>query len=211
MKRAWLAPAVVVLSATGARAQVVTSDPYLYGPGRNYVQTGAATRYVSGSSFFDVFVELDLGGTPVWGSDAGPIEGRPPVEAHGSVMVNGQAPLTWSVTSDMLIDTIPGSPGNFNIQVSELDLTGGTLPPLMEIRSSPNVPSVGQTQITDVGGGLYRIDSFFDIFTELSLDGGATWIPASNGPTHVQLTPAPGGAVVLGLGSLLAWSSRRRR
>ena len=27
--------------------------------------------------------------------------------------------------------------------------------------------------------GPYHIDSFFDVFTELSVDGGATWIPNS--------------------------------
>ena len=35
---------------------------------------------------------------------------------------------------------------------------------------------------------LLRIGSFFDIFPEVSLDGGATWSPATNGPVRMQLT-----------------------
>ena len=43
-------------------------------------------------------------------------------------------------------------------------------PPIL-IREDPAQASVGQTTITDLGGGLYHIDSFFDVFTELSVDG----------------------------------------
>jgi hypothetical protein len=53
------------------------------------------------------------------------------------------------------------------------------------IRESPTLPSLGQTSITDLGGGLYQIDSFFDVFTELSIDGGNTWLPADSS-VHVQ-------------------------
>ena len=34
------------------------------------------------------------------------------------------------------------------------------------------------------GGGGYQIDSFFDVFTELSVDGGQSFVPAFN-PTHL--------------------------
>ena len=40
-------------------------------------------------------------------------------------------------------------------------------------------------------GGNFQITSFFDIFTDLSLDGGATWIPGTG--------PGPGGATVMTL------------
>jgi hypothetical protein len=63
-------------------------------------------------------------------------------------------------------------------------LSGGSLPPGMMIRESPTLASTGQTTITDLGGGQFRIDSFFDVFTELSLDGGQSWSP-SNSSQHV--------------------------
>ena len=37
------------------------------------------------------------------------------------------------------------------------------------------------------------IGSFFDIFTEVSLDGGQTWGAATNGPVHVELRSDPAG------------------
>ena len=66
----------------------------------------------------------------------------------------------------------PGSiTGTFQTEMLGMNLigTGGVM-----IRESPSRPSLGQTKITDIGVGLYHIDSFFDVFTELSLDGGAT-------------------------------------
>jgi hypothetical protein len=67
-----------------------------------------------------------------------------------------------------------------------MDLTG--LPGGLMIRESPSLASSGQTTITDLGGGQFKIDSFFDVFTELSLDGGQSWHP-SNGSMHVTENP----------------------
>ena len=50
------------------------------------------------------------------------------------------------------------------------------------------MPSPGRTTITDIGGGLYQIDSFFDVFTELSIDGGA-FQPQTNPAGRMDLVP----------------------
>jgi hypothetical protein len=82
----------------------------------------------------------------------------------------------------------------FDTQMTQLDLTGGTLPPGMEVRVSPTLPSIGRTSVRTNGGG-YMISSFFDVFTEISLDGGNTWSPTITQPgtmTHQpQLTNSP--------------------
>jgi hypothetical protein len=45
---------------------------------------------------------------------------------------------------------------------------------------------------------MYHIDSFFDVFTELSIDGGTTWIPkAGNRGTRVNLGGVPEPSSVL--------------
>ena len=83
------------------------------------------------------------------------------------------------------------------------------------ILESPTLWSFGQTTITDIGGGQYHIDSFFDIFTELSLDGGSTWLPSAGstrielGPNALQqVVPEPAALGLLGV-ALLGWRQRR--
>ena len=71
---------------------------------------------------------------------------------------------------------------------TEMTSLNVTLPSGIMIRESPTEPSRGQTEIDAQADGTYKITSFFDIFTELSLDGGASWSPATNGPVEMQLT-----------------------
>ena len=46
------------------------------------------------------------------------------------------------------------------------------------IRESPTLASTGRTTIATLSDG-YLISSFFDVFTEVSLDGGMSWNPAA--------------------------------
>ncbi len=70
---------------------------------------------------------------------------------------------------------------------------GPTLAGIM-LRESPTLPSKGKTTVQTVpsptGPGTYRIGSYFDVFTEVSLDNGTTWSPVVN-PTHLELNPQP--------------------
>jgi hypothetical protein len=87
-------------------------------------------------------------------------------------------------------------------------LTGtfGTM--TVQIRESPTLPSIGQTTIQP-SGGEYWIDSFFDVFTELSINGGP-WMP-SDGSTHVDLVPEPASGALLVMGLLGFVGLARRR
>src|SRR4029434_11104347 len=64
-------------------------------------------------------------------------------------------------------------------EMLQLDIAGGELPAGVMLRESPTLASTGLTAIQSQGDGLYRIDSFFDVFTELTVDGGQSWQPAS--------------------------------
>ena len=110
------------------------------------------------NSFFDVFVEVSTDGGATWA----------PKAAAG---IPGLMKLTPT--------TPPGSnPRGFDTEMLSLSLSGGTLPLGIMVRESPSRASVGHTDDTSLGGGLFKIDSFFDIFVEMSLDGGATWVPS---------------------------------
>jgi hypothetical protein len=107
-----------------------------------------------------------------------------------------------------------GNPATYDTEMLQLDLTGGGLPAGVMVRESPTLASTGQTTIQDIGGGQFQISSFFDVFTELSLDGGQTWTP-SNQPLHLvgSGAPEPSSLVLLALGGALigcrAWRTRR--
>jgi hypothetical protein len=100
--------------------------------------------------------------------DGGPSQ---PLSANGPAVVAlfGK----WNLTT-----------GSFNTELLSMDLSGGGV----MIRESPTLPSTGQTTITDIGDRMYHIDSFFDVFTEISLDGGQTWFP-SDASTRLGLVP----------------------
>ncbi|MFN0130023.1 MAG: hypothetical protein ACKV19_25440 [Verrucomicrobiales bacterium] len=101
----------------------------------------------------------------------------------------------------------------FDTEMLQLDLVGGVaggLPPGVIVRESPTLASRGKTTIQEVPGG-YQIDSFFDIFVELSIDNGQTWMPSEARPVRMVLNcPESGSTLPLLLVPvlLLAWKSR---
>ena len=78
------------------------------------------------------------------------------------------------------------------------------------IRESPTLASTGITTYQYIGGP-YHIDSFFDVFTELSIDGGQTWT-AGNAPLHlVGDVPEPSGTALALLAMVaIGWPGARR-
>ena len=105
------------------------------------------------------------------------------------------APANVSVQVNSRSDLDNGSTRFFDTEMLQLDISGGSLPGGIMVRESPSKASLGRTSVRTDGSG-YQISSFFDIFTEVSLDGGATWSPSVTAPGTMGLqTNAPGVAV----------------
>ncbi len=126
------------------------------------------------------------------GSQPPPSGGTSQTHALNSVvdmMVSTDNGVTFTaarVSTPVTVQVTDTGHGTFDTEMLALDLVGTSLPGGLMIRESPTLPSRGRTSIEQAPDGTYRIGSFFDIFTELSTDGGMTWQPA-NGPTHVEL------------------------
>jgi len=77
--------------------------------------------------------------------------------------------------------------------MTSLFLTGGQLPAGMMIRESPTKASTGRSCVScgggGGGGGGCQVSSFFDVFVEISLDNGSTWLPSESGPATMALSP----------------------
>jgi hypothetical protein len=120
------------------------------------------------------------------------------------VLLNGPVDITYFDKHSLL------NIGTFNDQITFLDLTGSFNGHSLTAMLNPAHPSTGQTTITAAPAGSvnkdFKINSFFDVFTELSIDHG----PFVPGPGRVaNLTPEP--AYYGALGILLAGMVVARR
>ncbi len=96
---------------------------------------------------------------------------------------------TWHPRSGSTTGTIrmmspaPGAPIELELLALELvDVVGG-----FRLRECPSRPSHGREAAAPNAGG-FHIDSFFDVFTELSLDGGQSWVDAPQSD-HLEIGP----------------------
>jgi hypothetical protein len=103
-----------------------------------------------------------------------------------------------------------GSTSTFDTEMSQLDIGGGSLPTEWMIRESPTLQSLGKHTIASDPRG-YRVSSFFDVFLELSTDGGNTWIPANRSiRVQASLPPAAPNSIYVtqsGNSAILKWQN----
>ncbi|MBU8922990.1 MAG: hypothetical protein KOO63_14325 [Bacteroidales bacterium] len=104
----------------------------------------------------------------------------------------GLGPVSVTLTGPVTTVTygkIGNTTGTFEAEIAAMSLSGTAGSYNIQLRESPTLASPGQTAITDLGGGLYQIDSFFDVYTELSVDGGETWLAQTTQAARIILVP----------------------
>ena len=99
-----------------------------------------------------------------------------------------QATGTLSVT---MSNTTPAGSAisTFDTEIVQMNLSGSGFIGPVAIRESPTKQSLGKHTIRSDPRG-YRISSFFDVFTEISPDGGETWIPSDRSIRMSASAPA---------------------
>ncbi len=103
-------------------------------------------------SFFDVWLEVSTDSGATWS----PRSGTGSINVTQSFGGTSGGVETWSISISGVDSMVPG----------------------LLLRESPTLTSTGTNTYTPVTSG-YSIDSFFDVFLEISTDGGNSWQPTT--------------------------------
>jgi hypothetical protein len=111
----------------------------------------------------------------------------------------------------------PDGSQTFDTEMLAMNLAGAGGPTtnfVLGLSGSPLRHRGHVTVLKAAGGGTTHIDSFFDIFTELSIDGGNSYQPATNSTplafSAVIPEPSTWMLLIVGATSLAAFGRRRR-
>ena len=127
----------------------------------------------------------------------------------------GAGPQAVTLTGPVKIVTLAkdgASTGHWDTEMVSMSLSGDVGGVSIEIRESPVRSSEGKTKVDKLGTGQFEIDSFFDVFTELSVDGGP-FQPQTNEPLRMELRRVPEPSVwmtLLAALPLLRWMAKRK-
>ena len=132
----------------------------------------------------------------------------------GSNHILGPLLLTGSVEEEVLGRTFSTETGSWNTKLLSLALSGLLQGHTLSLGLGPS-DSTGTDSIDPIGDGSFRIDSFFDVFVDLTFDT-TTPLHATRGPVLLTLpptpVPAPAGLSLLAAPALfLSWAHWRRR
>jgi hypothetical protein len=122
--------------------------------------------------------------------------------------------LAGTVEEEVIGRTATTQTGNWPTQLLSLDLSGPVLGGTLGLGLDTSHTSTGGASVDDVPGqdGLFSVDSFFDVFVELTFDQVLPGVPplsTTRGPFVVSLAPEPATLVLL-TGPILGLAVLRR-
>jgi hypothetical protein len=121
----------------------------------------------------------------------------------------GPISLTGTVEEEVEGRTFSTETGSFTTDLTDLSLIGPLSGNTLTVTLDGSNPSAGMTTITPTSGE-YRIDSFFDVFVDLTLDQVPP-LAASVGPIRLIAVPEPAtwAMMLIGFAGLCAGYRRR--
>jgi hypothetical protein len=200
-----------------ADAAVITSSPALPVLGVPFMTSG-------GAGCFPAVAKCISAGSltmtaPSTSTIVGPNE---VITAHatydGELTTLGGAPITPVTLTGTLEETVLDrsglfETGTFDTVLDSLSLSGPVLGHTLTLELDPSHTSGGEVSITEVGTNEniphFKIDSFFDVFVELSLNGPDP-LTTTRGPIVATLAPEPASLVLLAPMLLGLVATRRR-
>lgn len=205
MKRPVLAVVCAVL-LSGVWCGTVTADPiavealalqwgadlpYTEAPG----QTVEYTKTAGGRKWGDGHVTLMKreAAPPVVNPISGNLEITSFFDVFSDITLDTGVIVTLSGSGTVLFTETNPASNTLEAEILSFELTTST-DPLLMVRESPSRPSYGAVTVLPALGlpgspPQYHIDSFFDIFTELSDDGGLNWYPVDILPGESDVLP----------------------
>ena len=117
---------------------------------------------------------------------------------HGELSLASSAPsvtTTHAISMPIhMVERITFGERRGSVQVLDtefiaLDLQGASLPQGVLVRESPRLGSFGRTTITTLERSRSRIESVYDVWLELSTDGGRSW-HAAEAAVRMSIAPA---------------------
>ena len=210
--------ALALVTSAPANAQIVVDEGLANQfpiPGSIYQGTSSSTRAVETE-----ILSMQLSGSPGGSSVPLPIAGQTfNVDSFFDIFIDMRVQGSdFQVDSFFDIDyriefsSSDGDRGSWQTEMVSMSLSG-SLPDgrVIEIRESPSLPSLGQHTLTTLPESNFQVDSFFDIWPEISIDNGP-FVPAE-APIRVNLTgvPEPTSSGLMLIGTTLIAGLRRRR
>lgn len=125
----------------------------------------------------------------------------------------GSVNLFGTVEQEVLGRTFSTGLGSWTTNLISLSLSGSVLGHTLSVVLDPANQPTGEASITSISGPneqqLFRIESFFDVFSELSLD---TTLPLKTtvGPIHVEAVLELPGVTAIPTGILMLLTMSRR-